>query len=97
MHRTVPGFRALHFSDAYLLDAERDNNSVIVGHLANLLVAHFQVEPGPRLEFALAIAVEAADALVNLAFRRDPDGDPSVLDEVRTLIREYLHRQVDCG
>ena len=45
-----------------------------------------------RLRFALAIAVEAADALIKLAFRRDPDGDEAVLAEAKALIREYLHR-----
>ena len=49
---------------------------------------------GARLEFVLAIAVEAGDALIKLAFRRSPDGDPAVLDEAKGLIREYLHRHV---
>jgi hypothetical protein len=38
--------------------------------------------------------VEAADALIKLAFRRDPDGDDAVLAEAKTLIRGYLQRQV---
>ncbi len=49
----------------------------------------------PKLRFALEIAVEAADALIKLAFRRKPDGDERVLLEAKALIREYLHRQVD--
>ncbi|MBO0868588.1 MAG: TetR family transcriptional regulator [Micromonosporaceae bacterium] len=52
---------------------------------------------GPRLNFVLTIAVETADALTKLAFRRDPDGDPAVLAEAKALIREYLHRQVNVG
>jgi len=47
-----------------------------------------------RLRFALLIAVEAADALIKLAFRRDVTGDESVLTEAKALIREYLHRHV---
>jgi len=47
-----------------------------------------------RLRFALLIAVEAADALIKLAFRRDTNGDESVLTEAKALIREYLHRHV---
>src|SRR5690606_29465012 len=34
MHRTVPGFRTLHFGDVvdvHLLDEQRDNNGVIAG------------------------------------------------------------------
>lgn len=98
MHREVPGFRTLHFGDVvdvHLLDDERDNNTIIAEQLANLLVDHFGAAAGPRLRFALGIAVEAADALIKLAFRRDPEGDPAVLAEAKALIREYLHRHVN--
>ena len=98
MHREVPGFRTLHFGDVvdvHLLDAERDNNTIIAEQLAGLLVNHFGAAAGERLDFALAIAVEAGDALIKLAFRRDPDGDEAVLTEAKALIREYLHRHVN--
>jgi len=98
MHRNVPGFRTLHFGDVvdvHLLDAERDNNTIIAERLAGLLVDHFGAAAGPRLDFALAVAVEAGDALIKLAFRRDPDGDQAVLAEAKTLIRDYLHRHVN--
>jgi AcrR family transcriptional regulator len=97
MHRTVPGFRTLHFGDVvdvHLLDEDCDNNAVIAEQLARLLVDQFGVEDAPRLRFALEIAVEAADALIKLAFRRAADGDEQVLDEAKALIREYLHRHV---
>lgn len=97
MHRDVPGFRTLHFGDVvdiHLLDDERDNNAVIAENLADLLVAQYGVASGPRLRFALGIAVEAADALIKMAFRRDPEGDSAVLDEAKTLIREYLQRHL---
>jgi AcrR family transcriptional regulator len=98
MHRDVAGFRTLHFGDVvdvHLLDAERDNNTIIAEQLAALLVRHFGAAAGARLDFALAIAVEAGDALIKLAFRRDPEGDPEVLTEAKALIREYLHRHVN--
>jgi AcrR family transcriptional regulator len=98
MHRHTPGFRTLHFGDivdVHLLDADRDNNTIIAEQLAGLLVQHFGAAAGPRLDFALAIAVEAGDALIKLAFRRDPDGDAEVLTEAKALIREYLHRHVN--
>jgi AcrR family transcriptional regulator len=97
MHRLVPGFRTLHFGDVvdvHLLDEDRDNNGVIAEQLARVLVERFGIADGPPLRFALEIAVEAADALIKLAFRRDPDGDERVLAEAKALIREYLHRQV---
>jgi AcrR family transcriptional regulator len=98
MHRMVPGFRTLHFGDVvdvHLLDDARDNNAVIADRLARVLVEQFGVTDAPRFRFALQIAVEAADALIKLAFRREPDGDEPVLGEAKALIREYLHRHVD--
>lgn len=97
MHREIPGFRALHFGDVvdvHLLDPERDNNTVIAARLGALLGDHLDAA-GPRLDFALGIAVETADALITLAFRRDPAGDAAVLTEAKALIREYLRRHVD--
>ncbi|PWR08323.1 TetR family transcriptional regulator [Micromonospora acroterricola] len=98
MHRTVPGFRTLHFGDVvdlHLLDEQRDNNGVIADQLARVLTERFGLTDVPKLRFVLEIAVEAADALIKLAFRRKSDGDDRVLLEAKALIREYLHRQVD--
>jgi AcrR family transcriptional regulator len=108
MHRSVPGFRTLHFGDVvdiHLLDEVRDNNLVIADQIARLLMAQFGelasrtgvssgLADAGRLRFVLSIAVEAADALIKLAFRRDPEGDEAVLAEAKALIREYLHRHV---
>ena len=97
MHRTTPGFRTLHFGDVvdvHLLDDERDNNAVIAARIAALLHERYELT-GERTEFALGIAVEAADALIKMAFRRDPNGDLAVLDEARSLIKEYLHKHVN--
>ena len=98
MHRTVPGFRTLHFGDVvdlHLLDEQRDNTGVIADQLARVLTERFGLADVPDLRFHLEIAVEAADALIKLAFRRQQDGDDRVLTEAKALIREYLHRQVD--
>ncbi|MFF5176631.1 TetR family transcriptional regulator [Micromonospora sp. NPDC000316] len=98
MHRTVPGFRTLHFGDVvdlHLLDEQRDNNGVIADQLARVLTERFGLTDVPKLRFVLEIAVEAADALIKLAFRRKSDGDERVLLEAKALIREYLHRHVD--
>ena len=97
MHRTVPGFRTLHFGDVvdlYLLDENRDNNGVIADQLARVLVERFGIPDVPDLRFTLEIAVEAADALIRLAFHRKPTGDDRVLAEAKALVRDYLHRQV---
>jgi AcrR family transcriptional regulator len=97
MYRLTPGFRALRFGDivdVHLLSADRDNNAVIVGRLRALLTERFDLAATDRLELALAIAVETGDALIKLAFRRDPTGDPVVLAEAKDMIRDYLSRHV---
>ncbi|ASW53257.1 TetR family transcriptional regulator [Plantactinospora sp. KBS50] len=100
MHRQVPGFRTLHFGDivdVHLLDEDRDNNGVIAEQLTQVLAERFGIRDVARLRFALEIAVEAADALIKLAFRRAHEGDERVLAEAKSLIREYLHAQVEAG
>jgi AcrR family transcriptional regulator len=97
MHRTIPGFRTLHFGDVvdrYLLDEERDNDTVIAEQLGGLLVRAYGLADSPMLRLSLSIAVELGDALVKLAFRRDPDGDAAVLREAKTIVREYLIRNL---
>ena len=81
----------------FLTMAEISNksNDITATEAAGLLVDHFGAAAGTRLDFALAVAVEAGDALIKLAFRRDPEGDQAVLAEAKTLIRDYLHRHVN--
>jgi len=93
MHRTTPGFRVLHFGDIVdlrLLDAGADNNAVILERLRDLLVHRLDVPAGPELDRVLAVAVEAADAVLKLAFHAAPDGDSVLLGEAKLLIRRYL-------
>jgi AcrR family transcriptional regulator len=97
MHRTVPGFRSLRFGDVtdlHLLDSVADNNAVIVGRLRALLLAEFGLADSDELDRALLVAVEAGDAVLKLAFRLDPNGDPVIVDEAKRLVREYLARQL---
>jgi AcrR family transcriptional regulator len=93
LHRSVPGFRTLHFGDVvdvHLIDPDRDNNAVIADHLTELLIRYHSAPDSRKLRFALVIAVESADALIKLAFRRHPDGDELVLREAKVLVRGYL-------
>ncbi|MCP2169038.1 TetR/AcrR family transcriptional regulator [Goodfellowiella coeruleoviolacea] len=92
MHRSVPGFSRLHFGDVVdhrLLDDRMDNNAVIANRLAQLIAERFDL-PLTNLRLPLAVAVEAADGVLNLAFRRSPAGDPAVLTEAKNLVRGYL-------
>jgi AcrR family transcriptional regulator len=97
MHRAAPGFRVLHFGDIvdrHLLESDRDNDSVIARSLGQVLVEYGNIRPGPQLDLAMLIAVTTGDALIKLAFRRDPDGDPKILAQAKLLIRDYLSRTV---
>ena len=100
MHRTVPGFRVLRFgdiADVRLLDAGEENNAVVADRLRALLVEAFAVPDTEELARALAVAVEAADAVLKLAFRDVRDGDPALLAEVERLITGYLACHFEAG
>ncbi|MFC3998254.1 TetR/AcrR family transcriptional regulator [Nocardiopsis sediminis] len=93
MHRNVPGFRSLHFGDTVdvrLLDSVDDNNRVIADRLRDLLTSIAGVDDSDTLDTAITVAVESADAVLKLAFRRDPDGDPLLIGEAKLLVRGYL-------
>jgi AcrR family transcriptional regulator len=97
MHRTVAGFKSLHFGDAVdlnMLDSDSDNNTVIAGRLRGLFLKEFGLADSPELDLAVLVAVEAGDAVLKLAFRRDPDGAPEIIDAAKQLIRGFLSRQL---
>ncbi|MEV3996601.1 TetR/AcrR family transcriptional regulator [Streptomyces halstedii] len=52
-------------------------------------------EPDPRLLRTLLVCVEAADALLQLAFRTEPSGDAALIAETRALLQAYLARTFD--
>ncbi|MEY8041113.1 MULTISPECIES: TetR/AcrR family transcriptional regulator [Saccharopolyspora] len=92
MHREVPAFSRLHFGDVVdlrLLDPGKDNNAVIAEQLTTLISARFGIEL-TDLALPLAVAVEAADAILHMAFRRDPAGDDALVAEAKELVRGYL-------
>ncbi|MGH3387802.1 MAG: TetR/AcrR family transcriptional regulator [Actinomadura sp.] len=98
MHRTVPGFRVLRFgdvADVHLLDASADNNSVVADRLRAMVVTIFGVADTPELARAFTIAVEAGDAVLKMAFRRDAAGDPEIVAEAERLIHGYLATHID--
>ncbi|KAB8190448.1 TetR family transcriptional regulator [Nonomuraea phyllanthi] len=97
MHRTVPGFKSLHFGDVVdlnLLDSDSDNNTVIAGRLRGLLLKEFGLADSAELDLGVLVAVEAGDAVLKLAFRRDPQGSPEIIDAAKQLIRGFLSRQL---
>ncbi|HEY9475881.1 MAG TPA: TetR/AcrR family transcriptional regulator [Mycobacteriales bacterium] len=98
LHRTVPGFRAVHMGDVideYLLEPDQDNDSVLVDRLAELLGDRLGVTVDERLRLALLVAVRVGDCVLTLAFRRHPDGDEHLVGEAKWLIHSYLARHLE--
>jgi len=92
MHREHPGFSKVHFGDVVdvrLLDSRRDNNTVVSDAITALLGGWIDL-PEDEIRMPVALAVEAADGLLKLAFRRDPEGDQQIVDETKHLIKVYL-------
>ena len=88
MHRTVPGFRTLHFGD--VVDRTCSTRSGTTtrsspSSSAGLLVQSVRRGRRPRLRFAWRSRWRLADALIKLAFRRDPDGDEPCWPRPRTI------------
>jgi AcrR family transcriptional regulator len=94
MYRSKPGYLAIwrgrHLSPE-LQQADDANNARLAEELARLL-APATGRPADDADLALAcrIAVQVGDALLQLAFRLDPDGDDAVLAEAKRLQRLYL-------
>ncbi|MFB8770972.1 TetR family transcriptional regulator [Nocardiopsis alba] len=93
MHRNVPGFRSLHFGDIVdqrLLNGGSDNNRVISERLRKIIVSSAEISDDEGLGRAIHVSVEAADAVLKLAFRGNPEGDPDLIHEAKRLVSGYL-------
>jgi AcrR family transcriptional regulator len=92
--RDEPAAQVLSFGgpvDRHMLDPDDDNNGVVATALGDVLRS---VQPGlvvdQRLRLALRVAVEAADGVLDLAFRRSPEGDAAIVAEAKRLLVSYL-------
>ncbi|MEU3480713.1 TetR family transcriptional regulator [Streptomyces sp. NPDC033754] len=65
-------------------------NDLVAERLCSLLAVHLGRAADEALRRKVLVGVETADALVRLAFRTDPDGDPALVDETRQLLYAYL-------
>ncbi|MFE6748001.1 TetR/AcrR family transcriptional regulator [Kitasatospora purpeofusca] len=106
MKRTVPGFGQVDFGlsgpaapgggqdDRHLLDAEVDNNTAVALRLQALGGNLFGTTDPAAFTLALRVVLEAADAVLKLAFRADRNGDPAMITECKRLVRCYLADQL---
>lgn len=97
MKRSVPGFALVDFGvPAPPTDGPAsDPNHQVADRLTELLGVHLGLTPDPTIERAVLVAVEATDALIQLAFRADPAGDPGIVAETRAMMHAYLARVLD--
>jgi AcrR family transcriptional regulator len=93
MYRSRPGYLALwigrHLSPE-LQQADEVNNAAIADGLRRILIAQHGLPDTSDLERVCHVAVHTSDALLQLAFRLDPNGDEAILAEARRLHRLYL-------
>ncbi|WP_411071719.1 TetR family transcriptional regulator [Streptomyces sp. cmx-4-25] len=71
-------------------DVPEDPNRLVAERICGLLAAHLGRPADEELHRKVLVGVETADALVRLAFRTDPAGDPALVDETRLLLHAYL-------
>ncbi|WP_203885422.1 TetR family transcriptional regulator [Planotetraspora kaengkrachanensis] len=103
MKRTVPGFGVVDFGEVQaspggpglpgtqrMLDAALENNVIVADRLRSLTTDVLGLPRGEETARAFLVAVEAADAVLKLAFRAHPDGDPDLIAECKRLVRRYL-------
>ncbi|MEJ3751028.1 TetR/AcrR family transcriptional regulator [Actinomycetes bacterium KLBMP 9797] len=93
LYRTEHGFRELWFGSGLTEGtraADRAHKRRMADGVRRILVALGHADDTPALATACEAAVLAADAVVQEAFRRDPAGDPGLLEEARTMLRAYL-------
>lgn len=110
MKRSTPGFAVIDFGEVLpvpggpavrgserTLDAMLENNVVVAERLRTITVELLGAPAGPELDRALVVAVEAADAVLKLAFRTRPEGDPELIEECKLLVRRYLSGHLPRG
>ncbi|MBX7549910.1 TetR family transcriptional regulator [Streptomyces sp. tea 10] len=96
MKRTAPGFSLVDFGNQIPVgDRRSEPNTRVADRLVRLLSGHVGRAPDDELRRVFLVAVESADALVQLAFRTDPQGDEAIITETRELLRAYLGRVLD--
>jgi AcrR family transcriptional regulator len=91
--RAEPGFRQVSLGSQALRlppGAGAHNDEQLADRLRAVLTAYYAVPDSPTLAARLVLAIRVTEFLLNQAFRNDPDGDPFVLAELKTLLRPYV-------
>jgi AcrR family transcriptional regulator len=92
-----PGFRAIQVGaahDPYIMQPDEDNATVIAAGTRELFGGQIDLPDEPHVERTLVVALTIGDALLQLAYRRDPAGDRAVLAELTSVVTSYLDREL---
>ncbi|MGI5199293.1 TetR family transcriptional regulator [Streptomyces sp. CA-288835] len=96
MKRTAPGFALVDFGNQIPVGTrDTEPNTRVADRLTDMLSAYLGRDPDDDLRRTFLVAVEAADTLVQLAFRLSASGDERIIEETRELLRSYLARVLD--
>jgi len=94
LYRSNPGllslWQARHLSSS-ALDADIANNERLADGLRAILISREKAKDNADLARACRVVVETADALLDLAFRETPDGDPKLIAEAKRIQKLYLN------
>jgi AcrR family transcriptional regulator len=93
LYRTNPGYVAIwsgrHLSRE-LMEADDANNDTLAEGLRQILLTEGRVRDEPGLAISCRVLVQMVDALLQLAFRLDPHGEPMILSEAKRVGRLYV-------
>lgn len=95
LYRSQPGFRALWFGrhlTERTREADRRHKRVMVTGLRRMLVAQRLLPDDNTTETVCHTAFLAADAVIQEAFRNDPEGNPELLQHLKIMLQAYLSR-----
>lgn len=91
-YRAHPGFRALWFGrhlTAETRDLDRAHKLAMAARLRTVLVALGIGRDDPATLRVSRVIHLSTDAVMQEAFRADPNGDEALLDQLKTMIRSY--------
>ena len=91
------GFRAIRIGpahDPYIMQPDEDNVTVIAAGTRELFRGQVGLPDEPRVERVLVVALTMGDALLQLAYRRDPAGDREILAELTSVVTRYLDQEL---
>ncbi|MGF7238567.1 MAG: TetR family transcriptional regulator [Frankia sp.] len=92
-YRAHPGFRALWFGrhlTAETQELDRAHKLTMATRLKTVLVAREIGRDDPWTLRVSQVIQLSTDAVIQEAFRADPNGDDALLDQLKTMIRGYL-------